>query len=69
MGLREGGRETGPVAVARAPGRLLRGPGRAARDGERAVGSLAVGRPPRLPESSDDVSWPCQCERLAHLNP
>jgi hypothetical protein len=69
MGSREGGRETWSVAVTRAPGRPLRGPGRAVRDGGRAVGSLAVGRPLRLPESSDDVSWPCQCERLAHLNP
>jgi hypothetical protein len=69
MGLREGCRETGPVAVARGQGRPLRGPGGAVRDGERAVGSLTVGRPLRLPASSEDVSWPCQCERLAHLNP
>jgi hypothetical protein len=69
MDRREGGREAGPLAVARGLGRPLRGPGRAERDGERAVGALALGRPLRLPQASEDVSWPCQCERLAHLNP
>jgi hypothetical protein len=68
MGLREGVREAGPVAGAQGSGRPLRGLGRAAPHGERAAGPLPVGRALRLPESSDDVSWPCQCERLAHLN-
>ena len=68
MGLREGVQETGVVGGARGRGRALREPGRAVPHGERAAGPLAAGRPLRLPEASDDVSWPCQCERLAHLN-
>ncbi|HEX2035644.1 MAG TPA: hypothetical protein VHS99_15825 [Chloroflexota bacterium] len=41
------------------PGARVGGLGRA------ALGSLG---PLRLPESSDDTSWPSQCERLARLN-
>lgn len=33
-----------------------------------ATRATAAGEPLRLPESSDDVSWPSQCERLARLN-
>jgi hypothetical protein len=36
--------------------------------GERAPSGVAARSVPGVPVSSEDMSWPSQCERLAHFN-